>query len=150
MCWVSGRARKRAAEDVVAQRSGVCTAAMRGTPSSLWQGDGSSLRGFAPNRQVLRWRRERRGDGLRSSLFGRAKGKRKLRPLPRAGWQEGGAALAGRGRQESPWPLESWDHLGPHWRDVFSCLEHNCQWKSLGTDFSAQKHCGLGHFGEDF
>lgn len=56
--------------------------------------------------------------------------------------------LARGGRR--PPSLESWHHLGSHWGDVCSCLEHNCQWKNLSTDFGAQKHCGLGHFGEDF
>lgn len=120
-------------------------AAIRGMPSSLWQGDGSSLRGSALNRQVLCWR----GDSLRSLVFCQSK-REKESLLPPQGRVAGREDLLWQGEAGDLQPLESWDNLGPHWRDVFSSLEHNCQWKSLSTDFSAQKHCGLGRFGEDF
>lgn len=82
------------------------------------QGHGSSLGGSALNRR----RRERRGDGLRSLLFARAKGRRRPCPLPRAGRQEGRRCSGSQGEAGDPHILQSWDHPGPHWRDVFSCL----------------------------
>lgn len=85
-------------------------AAIRGVPSSLWQGDGSSLRGSALNRQVLCWR----GDGLRSLGFARVKGRRKVCCVPRVELQEG-RTCSGKGRQEtsSLWRAgTTWDLTG--------------------------------------
>lgn len=121
-----------------------------GCLSSLWQGGGSfSSSAPALNRQVLHWIQERRGDGVRSFFFFfSCQTKRKKETVP---------SVSQKGRSCSGLQEEAGDppvlRAGTTWgltREMFSCLEHNCQWKSLSTDFSAQKHCGLGHFGEDF
>lgn len=138
-----------AAEDVEAQRSRVCMALVRLPVQPVAGRWFLLLLSTCPEQAGAALdTREERGWCQIFFFFFSCQTKRKKETVPSV--SQKGRSCSGLQEEAGDLPVL---RAGTTWgltREMFSCLEHNCQWKSLSTDFSAQKHCGLGHFGEDF